>query len=66
MGSQFSLTERPHPAGSEAVMRSDGLPSSYTIAPKSTFDGTRGSEHRPLGAGGMEAFRKMTQKKKKA
>jgi transcription factor SPN1 len=42
-----------------------GLPESYTVAPKSTFDGHRGSGHRPIGAGGLEAFRKMTQKGKK-
>jgi transcription factor SPN1 len=41
------------------------LPSSYTVAPQSTFMGSQGSSHRPLGAGGMEAFRKMTQKSKK-
>lgn len=41
------------------------LPSSYTIAPKSTFDGSQGQDHLPLGASGMEAFRKMTQKSKK-
>ena len=45
--------------------RMSSLPESYTIAPKSTFEGAHGSGHRPLGAGGMEAFRKMTQKKKK-
>jgi transcription factor SPN1 len=53
------------PVGSSNRARMTSLPESYTIAPKSTFDGARGSEHRPLGAGGMEAFRKMTQKTKK-
>lgn len=40
---------------------------SYTIAPKSTFDPTRGVNpmSRPIGAGGMEAFRKMTAKQGK-
>ncbi|KAG9240432.1 hypothetical protein BJ878DRAFT_292384 [Calycina marina] len=40
---------------------------SYTIAPKSTFDPTRGLDpaSRPIGAGGMEAFRKMTAKQGK-
>lgn len=35
---------------------------SYTIAPKSTFDASKGLDPsaRPIGAGGMEAFRKMT------
>ncbi|CCU76580.1 unnamed protein product [Blumeria hordei] len=38
--------------------------SSYTVAPKSTFDPTRGLDpsSRPIGAGGVEAFRKMTAK----
>ncbi|KAK0390574.1 hypothetical protein NLU13_0078 [Sarocladium strictum] len=78
-GSQFSLTQRPAPPSAETERerllapkgfnnkaRAAGLPSSYTVAPKSTFDGARGTEHRPLGASGMDAFRKMTQKKKKA
>lgn len=77
-GSQFSLTQRPAqssqeaerermlaPAASNNRARMSGLQSSYTIAPRSTFDGTRGTDHRPLGASGMEAFRKMTQKSKK-
>ncbi|KAK2590935.1 Transcription factor iws1 [Conoideocrella luteorostrata] len=78
IGAQFNLTQRPAlsardaererilaPVGSNNRARMSNLPESYTIAPKSTFDGIRGSEHRPLGAGGMEAFRKMTQKSKK-
>ncbi|GAB0134672.1 Transcription factor iws1 [Epichloe bromicola] len=78
IGAQFNLTQRPAlsardaererilaPVGSNNRARMANLPESYTIAPKSTFDGARGSEHRPLGAGGMEAFRKMTQKSKK-
>ena len=78
-GSQFNLTERPAaqsaaelerermlaPIRANNQARMASLPSSYTIAPRSTFDGTRGSEHRPLGASGMEAFRRMTQKNKK-
>lgn len=77
-GSQFNLTERPAqstadlerermlaPVRANNQARMASLPSSYTIAPRSTFDGTRGSEHRPLGASGMEAFRRMTQKNKK-
>ncbi|CAG8977771.1 hypothetical protein HYALB_00011156 [Hymenoscyphus albidus] len=37
---------------------------SYTIAPKSTFDPSKGIDpmSRPIGAGGAEAFRKMTAK----
>ncbi|GJN72422.1 transcription factor IWS1 [Purpureocillium lilacinum] len=74
-GSQFSLTQRPAqsardaflaPARADNQARMGHLPQSYTIAPKSTFDGTRGQDHRPLGASGMEAFRRMTQKKKRA
>ncbi|KAK7213258.1 hypothetical protein V2G26_020436 [Clonostachys chloroleuca] len=78
IGSQFSLSERPAvssqdaerdrilaPVGGNNRARLASLPQSYTIAPISTFGGARGAEHRPLGAGGMEAFRKMTQKGKK-
>lgn len=53
----------PTRANNEARM--SNLPSSYKIAPMSTFDGNRAQDHRPLGASGMEAFRKMTQKNKK-
>lgn len=40
---------------------------SYTVAPKSNFDPTKGLDpsSRPIGAGGMEAFRKMTAKQGK-
>lgn len=42
-----------------------GLPASYTIAPRSTFDASRGAaEFRPVGSAGLEAFRKMTAKGK--
>ncbi|KOS19461.1 Transcription factor IWS1 [Escovopsis weberi] len=78
-GSQFNLTQRPAqsiqdaererllaPVASNNRARMVSLPASYTIAPKSTFEGgARSQDHRPLGAGGMEAFRKMTQKSKK-
>ncbi|KAI5463934.1 hypothetical protein BGZ63DRAFT_411806 [Mariannaea sp. PMI_226] len=77
--SQFTLSQRPAqsardaererilaPARGNNQARMVNLPSSYTIAPQSTFDGNRGGmDHRPLGATGMEAFRKMTQKRKK-
>lgn len=37
---------------------------SYTVAPRSNFDASRAEPNsKPLGAAGMEAFRKMTQKK---
>ncbi|KAK3330697.1 hypothetical protein B0H66DRAFT_544635 [Apodospora peruviana] len=78
-GSQMTLTQRPagkskyelererllapDPVNSNRAQRL-GLPASYSIAPRSTFDGTRSSDHRPIGSGGMEAFRKMTQKGK--
>lgn len=44
--------------------RMESSNASYTIAPKSTFDPTKGIDPaaRPIGAGGMEAFRKMTAK----
>ena len=78
--SQMTLTQRPvgvkskHDLERERALAPEplhtnrakpaGLPASYTIAPRSTYDGTRGADHRPIGAGGMEAFRKMTQKGK--
>ncbi|ORY55711.1 uncharacterized protein BCR38DRAFT_356676 [Pseudomassariella vexata] len=76
--SQLTLTQRPA-ASQQDIERArilapkivsnrarvEGLPSSYSIAPKSTFDPTRGPDHRPIGATGHEAFRKMTQKGKK-
>lgn len=78
-GSQFTLSERPAQSAADAERerflapvrggnqaRMVNLPASYTIAPLSTFDGNKSQDHRPLGAGGMEAFRRMTQKKKKA
>lgn len=45
------------------------LPASYTIAPRSTYDASAaraqaGAEFRPIGAGGTEAFRRMTTKGK--
>ncbi|KAK3694215.1 hypothetical protein B0T22DRAFT_64227 [Podospora appendiculata] len=77
--SQMTLTQRPagktryelererqlapEPLNSNRA-RPAGLPASYTIAPRSTFDGTRDANHRPIGSGGLEAFRKMTQKGK--
>ncbi|KAK3941954.1 transcription factor iws-1 [Diplogelasinospora grovesii] len=79
-GSQLTLTQRPagktryelereRMLAPEILPRSNraqpaGLPATYTIAPKSTFDGTRGPDHRPIGSAGTEAFRKMTQKGK--
>ncbi|SPO07304.1 related to Transcription factor IWS1 [Cephalotrichum gorgonifer] len=43
------------------------MPQSYTVAPQSTFSrqSTMGTEHRPIGSTGIEAFRKMTQKPRK-
>lgn len=77
-GSQFNLAQRPAQSAWEAEKermlapatgnnraRMASLPQSYTVAPESTFDGHGGLDHRPLGAGGMEAFRKMTHKGKK-
>lgn len=78
--SQITLTQRPAGNKSRFELERErllapetktnraqpaGLPTSYTIAPRSTYDGSaRSSEHRPIGAGGIEAFRKMTQKNK--
>jgi transcription factor SPN1 len=75
--SQFSLAQRPMqsarelererllaPVNNSNRARISSLPNSYTVAPKSTFDGQRGPDHRPIGAGGLEAFRKMTQNAK--
>lgn len=46
--------------------RPAGMPVSYTIAPISQLgSGGGGPDHRPVGAGSMEAFRKITQGKKK-
>ncbi|KAI1859288.1 uncharacterized protein JN550_012097 [Neoarthrinium moseri] len=77
--SQLTLTQRPAasqrdlererilaPQMSSNRARVTGLPASYTVAPKSTFEPSRDGSHRPIGASGMEAFRKMTQKGKKA
>ena len=47
--------------------RVETVHTSYTIAPRSTFDASKGVDpsSRPIGAGGMEAFRKMTAKQGK-
>lgn len=45
--------------------RPAGMPVSYTIAPISQLGSGSGPEHRPVGAGSMEAFRKITQGKKR-
>ena len=79
-GSQMTLTQRPAGKTRFELERErmlapeikktnralpTGLPASYTIAPRSTFDASRGAaEFRPVGAAGLEAFRKMTQKGK--
>ncbi|KAH6854775.1 hypothetical protein B0I37DRAFT_388669 [Chaetomium sp. MPI-CAGE-AT-0009] len=80
-GSQMTLTQRPASGKTRFELERErqlapeikntnraqpaGLPASYTIAPRSTFDATRGAaEFRPVGAAGLEAFRKMTQKGK--
>ncbi|KAK4156799.1 hypothetical protein C8A00DRAFT_40813 [Chaetomidium leptoderma] len=80
-GSQMTLTQRPAGTKTRLELERErqlapevrktnraapaGLPASYTIAPRSTFDASRGAaEFRPVGAAGNEAFRKMTQKGK--
>ncbi|KAK4039716.1 hypothetical protein C8A01DRAFT_46823 [Parachaetomium inaequale] len=80
-GSQLTLTQRPAGGKTRFELERErllapeikntnraqpaGLPASYTIAPRSTFDGSRApAEFRPVGSAGLEAFRKMTQKGK--
>ncbi|KAI5861012.1 hypothetical protein GGS23DRAFT_204756 [Durotheca rogersii] len=53
------------PANQTSAARVTGMPATYTIAPRSTFDPARAPDYRPIGAGGLEAFRKMTQRGKK-
>ncbi|KAK2073406.1 hypothetical protein P8C59_007693 [Phyllachora maydis] len=76
--SQFTLSQRPAksktdlererllaPERAADRARPQGLPPSYTVAPKSTYNASdRSTEYRPIGAAGTEAFRKMTQKGK--
>ncbi|KAK1826893.1 transcription factor iws-1 [Podospora conica] len=80
-GSQMTLTQRPagksrHELERERMLAPDpinsnrarpaGLPTSYSVAPRSTFDASQvPGSFRPIGASGTEAFRKMTQKGKK-
>ncbi|KUI54223.1 Transcription factor IWS1 [Cytospora mali] len=40
-----------------------GLPASYTVAPIAQLSQASGPDHRPVGESGMEAFRRMIQKK---
>ncbi|PKS12390.1 hypothetical protein jhhlp_000594 [Lomentospora prolificans] len=78
--SQLTLSQRPAqsrfeaereralaPSGPTNRARVPEMPQSYTVAPRSTFDkgSSRAFEHRPIGASGIEAFRKMTQKPRK-
>lgn len=77
--SQLTLNQRPTaqsladeerarilaPAREISHARVTGLPSTYTIAPRSTFDPNRAPDYKPIGASGIEAFRKMTQKGRK-
>ncbi|KAK0656237.1 hypothetical protein B0T16DRAFT_319276 [Cercophora newfieldiana] len=79
-GSQMTLTQRPagktqYELDRERLLapapinnnraRPAGLPASYTIAPQSTFDRSSQPDFKPIGAQGLEAFRKLTQKGKK-
>lgn len=45
--------------------RQHGAPNSYTVAPVSSNLGAAPQDHRPVGASGVEAFRRMTTKGKK-
>ncbi|KAI1406870.1 hypothetical protein F5Y13DRAFT_176182 [Hypoxylon sp. FL1857] len=53
------------PARDVSRARVSGVPTTYTVAPRSTFDPNRVQDYRPIGATGIEAFRKMTQKGKR-
>ncbi|KAL7621700.1 Transcription factor iws1 [Parahypoxylon ruwenzoriense] len=53
------------PANPVSAARITSMPSTYTIAPRSTFDPSRAPDYRPIGAGGMDAFRRIAQKGKK-
>lgn len=55
------------PANRSNRARMESSNASYTIAPKSNFDASRGPDPlaRPIGAGGMDAFRRMTAKQGK-
>ncbi|KAI2615337.1 hypothetical protein GGR54DRAFT_613044 [Hypoxylon sp. NC1633] len=53
------------PARDLGRARITGLPSTYTIAPRSTFDPSSAPDYRPIGASGIEAFRKIAQRGKK-
>ncbi|KAH6697357.1 transcription factor IWS1 [Plectosphaerella plurivora] len=78
-GSQMTLTQRPSTQSARQAERDrilaqksnsnrarpGGLPDSYSIAPVSTFDPRTAPDHRPIGASGAEAFRRMTAKAKK-
>ncbi|KAK3311030.1 uncharacterized protein B0T15DRAFT_408516 [Chaetomium strumarium] len=78
-GSQMLLTQRPAdktrlelerermlaPEVKRNRAQPAALPASYTIAPRSTFDASRDTnDARPMGAGTMAAFKRMTQKGK--
>ncbi|ROT41603.1 hypothetical protein SODALDRAFT_338868 [Sodiomyces alkalinus F11] len=76
-GSAYTLAERPitaREAERERILSNNvnskrarpvGLPMSYTVAPVSTFNPSGAPDHRPIGAAGAEAFRRMTYKAKK-
>ncbi|KAI1399266.1 hypothetical protein F4819DRAFT_465734 [Hypoxylon fuscum] len=66
---QIAAEERARilgPAKAVSAARVAALPTTYTVAPRSTFDSNSAPANRPIGASGMEAFRKMTMKKKRA
>ncbi|KAI1818638.1 hypothetical protein GGS20DRAFT_196811 [Poronia punctata] len=77
--SQMTLTQRPAttdlreaererilaPANQTNRARISDLPQAYTIAPRSTFNPSQGSDFKPIGASGFDAFRKIVSHKKK-
>ncbi|KAI1436458.1 hypothetical protein GGR50DRAFT_651377 [Xylaria sp. CBS 124048] len=77
--SQLTLTQRPAaanlqdvererilaPANSSNRARLPGLPQSYTIAPRSTYNPSQGSGFKPVGAAGFDAFKRLVGANKK-
>ncbi|KAI1827622.1 hypothetical protein F4861DRAFT_328051 [Xylaria intraflava] len=77
--SQLSLAQRPAltnlrdierermlaPAHQTNRARLPGLPQSYTIAPRSTYNPSQGPEFKPVGAAGFDAFKRIVGGNKK-
>ena len=76
--SQLTLTQRPalsvREAERERILapptqsnraRVTGVPTSYSIAPRSTYDPSRGPGFRPIGSSGLDSFKKIVNKTSK-